>query len=99
MAGAVFKVLKDGGREQRRYLTALGCPDFVAWSLVAPHAKQAMTNHGQTLERLDERGGLSPCELVAVLEDRKWKPMPTAEAVGRVLLLIALEQPAASVKP
>ena len=42
-------------------------------SIVAPHERQARANHGQTLKRLAERGGLCPIELVAVLED---KPFP-----------------------
>jgi hypothetical protein len=38
--------------------------------LVAPHEEQAQRNHDQTLQRLAERGGLSPAELLAVLQDR-----------------------------
>lgn len=38
------------------------------WEMIAPHAKQAMTNHGQTLERLAERGGLAPIEALAIIE-------------------------------
>ena len=45
----------------------------VPWALVEPHEKQAWKNHGQTLERLAERGGLDPTELLAVLEDRRWR--------------------------
>lgn len=42
----------------------------VPWAMVAPHEAQARTNHGgQTLQRLFERGGLSPFELVCVLTD------------------------------
>lgn len=35
------------------------------------HADQAMANHGQTLDRLAERGGLSAGEAIAILEDKK----------------------------
>lgn len=43
----------------------------IPWWIIAPHEKQAIKNHGgQTLERLAERGGLSPSEALAVLEDR-----------------------------
>jgi hypothetical protein len=59
-----------------------GCPTSVPWSLVEPHRAQAMSNHGQpTLERLAERGGLSPDELHAVLHDQRWRPMDQALAV------------------
>lgn len=47
-------------------------PTSVAWSIVEPHEPQAIKNHDQTLERLAERGGLSPTELYAVLHDQKW---------------------------
>ena len=55
------------------FMPILRRPDFrLPWHVIAPHAKQAMSNHGQTLQRLAERGGLSFCEAAAILEDRKW---------------------------
>jgi pyrroloquinoline quinone (PQQ) biosynthesis protein C len=39
----------------------------VPWSFVERGRKQAENNHYQTLERLAERGGLSPAELAAAL--------------------------------
>lgn len=48
----------------------------IPWAMLAPHEPQAMRNHcGQSLQRLAERGGLSPCEALAVLDDRRWKQM------------------------
>lgn len=41
---------------------------FLPWEMVKPHERQAQRNHGQTLARLSERGGLSPSEALAVLE-------------------------------
>lgn len=35
----------------------------IPWALVEPWRRQAMRNHGQTLERLAERGGLHPIEM------------------------------------
>jgi hypothetical protein len=58
----------------------LGTTETIPWSLIEPHRRQAERNHYQTLERLNERGGLSYCELVAVLEDRPWRKMTTDEA-------------------
>ncbi len=63
----------------------------VPWALVAPHADQARRNHGQTLERLAERGGLALCELVAVLEDRPWEKMHPTTSVARLRELLALQ--------
>lgn len=62
-------------------------PRSVPWSLLAPHEKQALKNHDQNLETLAERGGLSPCEILAVVEDRSWKRIPDAVAVLQLLAL------------
>lgn len=66
-------------------------PDIraIPWSLIAPHEEQAERNHRQSLERLAERGGLSPCEAVAVLEDRPWRAMPPGAAATRLRELIS----------
>lgn len=63
-----FPVLIQGSREKCVALRAAGCPETVPWDLLAPHEKQALRNHDQTLKRLAERGGLSPAEMVAVIE-------------------------------
>jgi hypothetical protein len=65
-----------------------GCPRAIPWRLLAPHEEQAQRNHYQSLERLAERGGLCPSEMVAVLENRRWRGMPDQEAVARLMELI-----------
>lgn len=47
-------------------------PHSVPWDLVKDHDEQAQSNHSQSLERLAERGGLSPLELWCVVNDKKW---------------------------
>ncbi len=42
----------------------------VPWSWVAPHEDQARSNHGQSLERLAQRGGLGPDELLCTVHGR-----------------------------
>jgi hypothetical protein len=42
----------------------------VPWSIVSPHEAQALRNHGQSLDRLNERGGVSIRELWAILNGR-----------------------------
>lgn len=59
--------------------------EYIPWSIIQPHEQQAMHNHGQTLKRLAERGGLSYCEALAVIEDRQWRRMDEAEAKEKVL--------------
>jgi hypothetical protein len=62
-----------------------GSPTHVPWAVLAPHEAWALRNHSQTLERLAERGGLSLCEMCAVIEERRWRKMDDAEALARVL--------------
>lgn len=45
--------------------------ESIDWNLIAPHEKQAMENHGQTLEKLASRHGLSWYELLCVMADKK----------------------------
>ena len=54
-------------REQRSIWP--GVPDSIPWEAISPHEQQARANHGQSLEMLAQRGGLSPYELLAVLRD------------------------------
>lgn len=63
------------------------CPRSVPWAAVEPARSTAMKNHGQTLERLAERGGLSPKELVCALDGLKLRSVPALrieECVRRV---------------
>ena len=71
-------------------------------AMIAPHEAQAWVNHGQTLARLAERGGLSACEAVAVLEDRAWRsmtPMTQKAAEARLDELVAEWRAALAVRP
>lgn len=70
------------------YAEIPGSPKIVPWEFIAPHAKQALVNHQQTLEQLAERGGCTPCEIVAIVEERKWTPMLRKEAVFRLEKLL-----------
>lgn len=44
----------------------------IPFAMIAPHEAQALSNHGQTLERLAQRGGLAACEAIDILEHRPW---------------------------
>lgn len=43
---------------------------YIPWEVIEPHEKQAVANHGQTLKRLAERGGLTWYEIYNVLTDQ-----------------------------
>lgn len=56
-------------------------------AMFTPHEKQAQTNHGQSLDGLAARGGLSACEAVAILEDRPWRRMSLQDACATLFEL------------
>lgn len=72
----MFPVLNSGG----------WCVPHAA---VERHARQCKINHGQTVKRLKERGGLDWSELVAVLSDAPWRYIPENLARDVALELIA----------
>lgn len=57
-------------------------PQSIPWELIEPHREQAMKNHYQTLETLNQRGGLSVDELFAVLQDMRWEVIPEGKAIA-----------------
>ena len=63
-------------------------PMTVPWSLLTGREERAQLNHGQSLERLAERGGLDPSEMLAIIENRKWTLMPLGDAVERLKALV-----------
>ena len=63
----------------------------IPWSMIAPHEAQAQHNHKQSLERLAQRGGLSPDEALAVIENRKYDfDASRAIHVAEELILISV---------
>lgn len=51
--------------------------------------RQAQRNHGQTLARLAERGGLNAAEALAIAERRAYKPVHTKDAIVALSALAA----------
>lgn len=64
---------------------------YIPFEIVQPHEDQAKRNHGQTLKRLAERGGLRWMELYCVLTDKKWD-VSIAEPIARARVLKIWEQ-------
>lgn len=55
--------------------------DGIPWNMIADHELQTFRNHGQSLRRLHDRGGLVWSEALAVLCNRDWCPEPNAKAL------------------
>ncbi len=66
MTRTVFPLLDQDRtfREKKELIYPKGVP----WEFIEPHEGQALSNHDQTLRRLADRGGLSPQEMIAVIE-------------------------------
>ncbi len=58
---------------------------YVPWSMFTVEDDTwARKNHRQSLEHLASRGGLGICELVAILDHRRWHKMTMAEGWSRL---------------
>jgi hypothetical protein len=58
-------------------------PAAVAWDVLDERRRRVLRDHGDSPDGQAERGGLSWCELVAIVEDRPWRPMPARAAYER----------------
>ena len=66
----------------RKKLSTLACPTSVPWGFIEQYRNTAKKMHGQTIERLAERGGLSPAEMMAVTNNNMaWWSEPEETAV------------------
>lgn len=63
---ALLRKVHDEARAVERRFPVMHGPS-VPWRMVEPYEAQAVLNHGQSLARLAERGGLSPRELWLVV--------------------------------
>ena len=70
-----------GLAERKKFPILGGRGVYVDFQLVADHGQQANSNHGQTVARLAKRGGLSWCELFAVLHNRRWEKVDANDAM------------------
>lgn len=78
---AALPAVTVGAKPRKTFPILKGEGAKIDFQLVADHAEQARSNHYQSVERLAERGGLSWCELHAVLHNRKFEKMETNEAM------------------
>ena len=67
--------------KKHRHIPATQIP----WEMIQGHDEQAKLNHcKQDLERLRQRGGVSACEALAILDDREWEMMDDTKAYDEV---------------
>ena len=64
----------------------------IPMEMLLPHEKQALSNHGQSLHRLNERGGLCPVEALGIIEGRSWGELRgRSESADEALLIKLVE--------
>lgn len=83
-----FRILFQGGEAHFALKSHPEWPRFVPWEFIAPHNDQALHNHDQTLDRLNQRGGLAPEEMLAVIDGVDWATyadIGTVEAMRRLI--------------
>jgi hypothetical protein len=89
----MFPVLWQGDRVYRAALTTLHCPRAVPWGMIEIRADACRRIHDQTPQRLVERGGLSPEEILA-LDEPTWEErmkvlrLPPSESVPKLWSLV-----------
>jgi hypothetical protein len=84
-----------GARTAIALYERLECPRDVPWDLIAKHERQCVLNHGQSVETLASRGGLSPHEAVAVIQGKYLRyavNMNTEFAIQYLQRLVFLEE-------
>ncbi len=59
---------------------------YIPRGLLSPHEKQAWRNHGQSLSKLAQRGGLSWAEALAIIEDKKLRDAEHDEKVAETII-------------
>lgn len=74
------KEFKEMPVMKNKYLRA------VPMDMLRPFEKQAIRNHGQTLTRLAERGGMCAAEILAVMDGRKWGEVRVCDENDLLLL-------------
>lgn len=90
MPPSEFRVLRDQSRLPAHVRDRW--PESLPWALVEPWRAQAWQNHGQTLERLNARGGLAPQELWCVAHGKGWRECPLDEVpAGAWLIALVAE--------
>ncbi len=64
----------------------------IPWGVIAPHEAQARRNHGQSLARLAERGGLCWAEAWGVLTGVGWSRLPKGQEAECKAAVLAICQ-------
>jgi len=76
-----------------RQMSKAVMPKTVPWAFAETLRAQAANNHGQTLERLAERGGLGPEEMYAAAHGWKWGRIGNVTEADAIAWLVEAVKP------
>jgi hypothetical protein len=76
--------------EERKHPAFERFPKSVPMPLL--NEKWAQKNHGQTLKRLNERGGVCMCEALAIIGKRRWFAIESNRAASDLIRAITFYQ-------
>lgn len=75
--------------EHTNSMPVYGTDMVVPWNLILKHKERINQNTKQSLETMRDCGGLTPCEMLAALEDRNVTSIPDKDAMARIQELVA----------
>jgi len=61
----------------------------IPWGLAIKHQARIKQNTKQTLETMRDSGGLTPCEMLAALEERDVTSIPEKDAIARIQEIVS----------
>lgn len=70
--------------------------EIFSWFPTKADRDQARENHSQTLERLRERGGVSWCELLAIVSNRPWQNFGRGQEGAKIAVQSVMKRREAS---
>lgn len=80
----------DMDREIGRYdpypILGTNPQQYIPRGLLMSHENQAWENHGQSLNRLAQRGGLTWTEALAIIEGKRWKDAEHNENTAEIIV-------------
>lgn len=65
-------------------------PQSIPFWIVEAHERQARSNHDQSVQRLDDRGGCGWRELLAILTDRSFWDVPVMSDSAAMVEVVSL---------
>lgn len=87
MPERTFPVMVGHYGDRKKLATDLACPTRVPWAFMEQFEATVRSNHDQSLERLAQRGGLDPCEIMAAVNGSGLRGVVGADEATAIVAL------------